>query len=323
MQISKSLTSTKAINRFNRLEEEFKSIHGSRYDYTDTVYEGATKKLNVTCKLHGVFKIVIANHIRGQGCPKCGAKARAISKSKGKKYFVDKANTVHKSIYSYSNVPENVKSEDKINVVCPIHGTFTTTFNRHIDSCKGCPTCGREVADMSKRLTTEEFIQKAQSKHGDRYDYTDTVYVKQSEKVTIKCRDHGNFKQSPAMHYFQGTGCPVCSSIGAFDLSAEAYVYFIKFKEQNVYKIGITNNLKQRLYNYKGIELITKIKTTTGRQAKDIEHNILTEFSNYLYTGERFIERGFTELLIGKDIEKRVADKLKQIGNRYFKGKLL
>lgn len=62
----------------------------------------------------------------------------------------------------------------------------------------------------TKKLTTEEFILRAKSKHGDRYDYSKVSYVNDRTKVTIICPLHGEFRQLPSAH-LRGQGCPKCS----------------------------------------------------------------------------------------------------------------
>ena len=64
---------------------------------------------------------------------------------------------------------------------------------------------------MSKKLTTEEFIKKAKSVHGNRYDYSKVEYVDSKIKVCIICSEHGEFWQVPSMH-LRGHGCPKCSA---------------------------------------------------------------------------------------------------------------
>ena len=65
---------------------------------------------------------------------------------------------------------------------------------------------------MPKKLTTEEFIQKAKQVHGDRYDYSEFVYGNAHDKTIIICPEHGAFEQTPANHVYKSSGCPVCSS---------------------------------------------------------------------------------------------------------------
>lgn len=63
---------------------------------------------------------------------------------------------------------------------------------------------------MTRRSTTSEFVKKAINKHGNRYDYSKSIYVKNSEKIIIKCKLHGEFKQTPNTH-LSGSGCLDCS----------------------------------------------------------------------------------------------------------------
>ena len=60
---------------------------------------------------------------------------------------------------------------------------------------------------MSKKLTTEEFIDKAKEVHGDKYDYSKSVYVDAKTKICIICnekdelgKEHGEFYQIPYNH---------------------------------------------------------------------------------------------------------------------------
>ena len=61
-----------------------------------------------------------------------------------------------------------------------------------------------------KRTTTSQFIAKAKSIHGDKYDYSKVKYEKSSIKVCITCPKHGEFWQTPNSH-LSGKGCLKCS----------------------------------------------------------------------------------------------------------------
>lgn len=67
------------------------------------------------------------------------------------------------------------------------------------------PFCSK-VSDMSK---TQIFIEKARAKHGDRYDYSRVVYVRDKDKVIITCGKHGDFEQRPNDH-LNSNGCYKC-----------------------------------------------------------------------------------------------------------------
>jgi hypothetical protein len=60
-----------------------------------------------------------------------------------------------------------------------------------------------------KKLTTEEFIKKAQQIHGDKYDYSKVNYLNSHIKACIICLEHGEFWQLPNCH-LNYKGCPMC-----------------------------------------------------------------------------------------------------------------
>lgn len=80
-----------------------------------------------------------------------------------------------------------------------------------IKSGEGCYKCYCE-RPSPKRLTTQEFIEKAIAVHGDRYDYSRVMYTVSSEKVVIVCPEHGEFEQTPNKH-LMGRACPKCALI--------------------------------------------------------------------------------------------------------------
>lgn len=50
--------------------QEFRKKH-KKYIYTKTVYNSTHSNIIVTCPIHGDFVTTPANHLKGQGCPKC------------------------------------------------------------------------------------------------------------------------------------------------------------------------------------------------------------------------------------------------------------
>ena len=68
---------------------------------------------------------------------------------------------------------------------------------------------------MCKKLTTEEFIEKANAVHGKgKWDYSEVKYVGAFEKVIIKCKKHGSFEQTPNKH-LSGHKCQKCGNVAA------------------------------------------------------------------------------------------------------------
>ena len=60
-----------------------------------------------------------------------------------------------------------------------------------------------------RKLTTQEFIDRARAVHGDKYGYAFSVYQDSKTKLTVYCQEHGLFKQKPNSH-LNGNGCPGC-----------------------------------------------------------------------------------------------------------------
>lgn len=99
---------------------------------------------------------------------------------------------------------------------------------------------------MGKKLTTEEFIRRSKSIHGDKYDYSKTKYVKSSIDVCIICHIHDKFTLVPFSH-LQGNGCPECGKIQKANKFRKPLSVLIK--EANV----IHNNNK---YIYDEVEYV-------------------------------------------------------------------
>ena len=82
-------------------------IHGDKYDYSKSKYNGMHKKMLIICPEHGEFTQTPANHIGGTGCPKC------VGKRLTTEDFVTKSKLVHGNKYDYSKT-EYVNSTAKI-----------------------------------------------------------------------------------------------------------------------------------------------------------------------------------------------------------------
>ena len=119
--------------------------------------------------------------------------------------FIEKAKTVHGDKYDYSKT-EYINSTTKVIVICKVHGEFKQFTNTHLIG-RGCKKCFND----SLRFTKDEFAEKAKKVHGDKYNYSNVIYVKSNLKVIIDCKSHGHFEQCPSSHLI-GAGCPKCAN---------------------------------------------------------------------------------------------------------------
>jgi len=123
----------------------------------------------------------------------------------GKELFIKKAVAVHGDKYDYSKV-DYVNNKTKVCIVCPKHGEFWQIPFCHTSRKNGCLCCANK-----QKSTKEDFVKKAFSVHGDKYDYSKVDYVNSGTKVTITCPKHGEFLQTPQNH-LSGRGCPKCAN---------------------------------------------------------------------------------------------------------------
>lgn len=90
---------------------------------------------------------------------------------------------------------------------------------------------------MGKKLTTDEFIEKAIKVHGNKYDYSKVEYKTWNEKVCIICPIHGEFWQTPNDH-LHGNGCSMCKLEklrSAFSLGRDNFINRAILKFGNKY----------------------------------------------------------------------------------------
>lgn len=101
-----------------------------------------------------------------------------------------------------------IDSHTKMRVYCPKHGEFWMS-PKNLMRCE-CRKCSYEKRAINNRLTTDDFIKKAQNIHGLKYDYSKVEYKNAKDKVCLICLKHGEFWQTPNDH-LSGKGCPSCN----------------------------------------------------------------------------------------------------------------
>ena len=273
---------------------EAKLTHGNKYDYSKVNYITSKDNVTIICPDHGEFQQAPSSHLKKYGCLKCSTLARFVTKEE----FINNAIKIHGYKYDYSKV-EYKCAKEAMTIICPEHGEFKQIANSHL-SGKGCIKCGRESTNISIRLNTYKFIQKALIIHNSKYSYDKTNYVTCKDKVVITCPEHGKFEQNPVDH-LQGKGCPNCAKNG-FQPNKPAYLYYLKITtdtNQVLYKIGITNrtvNERFNLTDLSKIEIIKQKLYDNGAEALKWETKLKRMYKEYQYKGPDILSSGNTEL---------------------------
>lgn len=193
--------------------------HKDKYDLSSISYELAHAMVTPTCRIkgHGIFQTEANNFMRGlSGCQQCAALATSKRCRSSKNNFIKKARQVHgMDKYNYDLVVYK-NSTKKVSIFCPIpgHGLFMQTPTSHLGG-SGCPDCASTARAAHFALTLDEFLRRSREKHGDFYDYSKVVLgelcgekSRGHTEVVITCPHHGDFKQTPLVHF--RSGCRKC-----------------------------------------------------------------------------------------------------------------
>ena len=199
--VNKKITSIKSSTE--EFIEQAKKIHGNKYDYSKVEYLQAHSKVCIICPVHGEFWQTPNSHLKGSGCSKCSTRYKYTTGE-----FIKKAIEIHDNKYDYSKV-QYVNAHTKVCIICPVHGEFWQTPNGHLNG-NGCNKCKLENFSKKYKLTLCEFIEKANKKHNNFFDYSKVEYLQAHSKVCIICPKHGEFWQTPCNH-LNGDGCPECN----------------------------------------------------------------------------------------------------------------
>ena len=183
-------------------------VHGDRFDYSLVSYINNTTKVLIRCRKHGEFLQNPSSHLSGRiGCTECVKEKTSESRSSNTEEFIKKSKAIHGDKYDYSKV-QYVKNYMKVTIICKRHGEFQQTPQTHLGH--GCPSCKKTKLSEDRAFTTDDFIERAEIVHRQKYFYHLVDYVNAHTKVTIECPYHGYFDQVP-MNHLKGHGCDKCA----------------------------------------------------------------------------------------------------------------
>ena len=210
----------------NELRQRCVDTHEKRFDYSKTDFSvglgyhtNADSLVWIKCIKHSnEFQKTLQDHLRYKngGCEICDREWMSESQRMSVGDFIQRAAEKHKGKYNYDLVHEFTNQHELVWIKCPIeeHGFFpkSPANHLHLKNPQGCPICGAMHGGEKIRSNTADFIEKAQSKHGKKYDYSAVDYIKSVERIEIICPEHGSFSQTPNDH-LSGYGCYKCGLI--------------------------------------------------------------------------------------------------------------
>lgn len=208
-------------------------VHKNKFTYPGE-YINSITKIEICCPVHGIFTQVPASHLLGIGCPACSGNKRHTTEE-----LIKDAKEVYGDLYILDKI-KYTNSMMPFEVICRKHGSFFKTRAEFIGNKSGCNKCSRQTLD------TDLFKELAYEKHGEKYNYDKTIYVKSNQKVIMTCPEHGDFTMRPNNH-LTGQGCPSCGGkdeISLDDLQKRNYhKYGDRFKILTTDYINSDNKL--------------------------------------------------------------------------------
>lgn len=262
------------------------------YDYTNTKYWDDEHPLTIVCNLHGEFQELPKNIINNKiPCKECAKTVKEYS-YKNKFYtleaFKQACIEANGDRFDYSKIEFNGFNRC-FYPSCKEHGTITVKKPHTHLTYTTCAKC----RGTKSRYTQEDFVKKAKELHGNKYDYSNSIYTSSREEITIYCNYcKQEFTHKQASYHLQGNGCNLCSLAG-FDSSKPGILYYLSIDDGTAYKIGITNKSVKERYtpsDLKRIKIIKEWKFSFGNDARIREQEIIQTFKYAKYNGDISLE---------------------------------
>lgn len=122
--------------------------------------------------------------------------------------FIERCREIHGDKYDYSKAVY-VDYRTPLCIICPIHGEFWQSPNKHLSKKRGCFKCATFKNSQALKKPLEQWIEEANKVHNGKYDYSKVEYDNAHSKICIICPEHGEFWQK-ANDHLNGHGCSLC-----------------------------------------------------------------------------------------------------------------
>lgn len=121
------------------------------------------------------------------------------------KEVVEKCKSIHGDRYVYPSDMLERKINNKVPIICRIHGEFLQNLYNHYKGC-GCPKCSGNY-----NYTTDEYKKKlSEIICNNDISFDKVKYVNRNTPITLTCKIHGDFQILPSS-IKDNNVCPICS----------------------------------------------------------------------------------------------------------------
>ena len=178
---------------FEEFVKRSNKVHHGKYSYHEESYTNTHDVTLITCPIHGDFGQTPKNHIKGQGCPKCGKEHATNYKKHKWENFVNESNKRFHGKYDFPNIEQEYEnSHSKVTIHCKECGNvFGKIAGDHITSSDGgCLQCRRI---MRKKFYTYKDVKPIADEKGIAIKLFEGKITK-NDIVALICPIHGEYK---------------------------------------------------------------------------------------------------------------------------------
>lgn len=198
-----------------------------------------------------------------------------------------------------------VNAKTKSIIVCPIHGEFIQTPDKHLNSKYGCNLCWEVEKIKIKRdyvkgpdiITKEVFLQRCFDKYANKFNYDLSNYSGIcGDEIIVVCPEHSEFKVQPHIHLLKNNkyGCPKCSNKNRSLNKTQNYDYVISSLEIKYDKKYIYPDYNRDKYINKKSK-IDIICTEHGLYVKSVQKHLSGQYCFHC----RIKDLVFNNILVG------------------------
>lgn len=208
--MAKKLTQQEVIDRCNK-------IFNNKYIYANSIFVSTRVPMDVVCPLHGKFSIPPKRHLKGQGCPECGAEYARTWRKGNWKHFVERFTEKYGNSFTFPNIEDEYENEKStLTMYCKRCGTKYEVTGNYLLSKRfdGCTNC--------KYFYNYNELNAA-NKTDNPMTFFEGLKDSRIDKVKLTCEEHGEYNVNIST-ILQGKGkCIKCNGHSRLLAQEDAY----------------------------------------------------------------------------------------------------
>jgi hypothetical protein len=262
----------------------------------DGPYKGSRSRVKFTCTKHGDCTSTVNNMLtRNARCWKCGHESMVgtcrTPADQAEQVIREKASSVGHTFVNW--IDGKYRSQKaKCTFQCDDHGVWVTTMESFMMSSNGCPGCKAVALGDRRRIPeNERFTQINELAVKDLIQFEGWLgdYNTGRTRIRVICTKHGEWNPTIEAFVDQQQRCPGCAK-GGYDRTKTGYAYALRSECGKHVKVGISNNVPQRIRQLRrdtpfAFIKVAHIRFANGKEAPEFERLVHGNFVSSGFTG--------------------------------------